>query len=71
MPDAHRRLLALAAGAHALQLRLRQISENPALPHQAASDLRALHAQLNDEAGELMEALCGAGRSLLWAQVGL
>lgn len=69
--DAHRGSLAQAAAAQVLLLRLRQMSENPALPTEAAGELRRLHERYLRLANETLDALCAGTHSLVWGRVGL
>ncbi len=71
VPDAHRFVLAEGAAAAALALRLRQISENPALPGAAAAQLQALHEAHASRFVWLLERMQGAALGPVWAGVGL
>lgn len=48
VPQRHTLLVSLAAALWAIDLRLRQISENPALPQQSGPLLQALRRELHD-----------------------
>lgn len=69
--DAHRGLLAQGALAYALALRLRQISENPAIPHEAAALLQSLRRGWDDVFAQGLDMLSGATQNPVWARVGL
>lgn len=69
--DAHRFVLAEGATAAALALRLRQISENPALPREAAPLLEGLHEVRARHFVWLLERMQGGGQEPVWAGVGL
>jgi hypothetical protein len=70
VPDAHRSLVALWAAAMACDLRQRQISENPALPKDAAKQLAGLAAAFRQRAQERISHIPPLGR-LCWAGIGL
>jgi len=71
VPDAHRPLLAEGAASAALGLRLRQLSENPALPEEASLRLHELRRLREDAFLTHLAALHNATRSPVWAGVGL
>jgi hypothetical protein len=48
IPDNHKRVLNLGAAGWACDLRIRQISENPAIPKDAANQLRQLREEYMD-----------------------
>jgi hypothetical protein len=67
---AHRRLVSIGAAAWALDIRLRQVSENPAIPKEAAETLRRLRDAYRDR---FDRGLAGVGRasSVVWGEWGL
>jgi hypothetical protein len=72
VPDRHRLLLALLAAAWACELRIRQLTENPAIPTEAIRHLGDLAQRLRIEAQERsrsVQTLPGAGIS--WSTIGL
>lgn len=69
--DAHRPIVATGAAAAILALRLRQISENPALPREAARELRVLRDQWEYDFGDLLERLGGGVQNPVWTRLGL
>jgi hypothetical protein len=72
VPDRHRLLIALYAAAWACELRIRQLSENPAIPTEAIRHLGDLALRLRIEAQERsrsVQTLPGAGIS--WSRIGL
>lgn len=70
VPDAHRSLLALGAAAAAARVRLRQLGENPALPHTAAAALEQWCARAEADFAAGLDAL-SAERGVRWEGVGL
>jgi hypothetical protein len=70
IPDAHRGLIGLWAAAYACDLRQRQISENPALPKEAAAHLAQAAERFRQRAQEAMSHIQAAQR-LRWGSVGL
>lgn len=70
VPEGQRALVGLWAAANACLLRQRQISENPALPRDAAQRLQEVAATLRQRAEETVSQLPSGG-PLLWAEVGL
>ena len=70
VPDTHRGLIGLWAAAYACDLRQRQISENPALPKEAAGHLAQVAARFRQRAQEATSHLQPAQR-LRWGTVGL
>jgi hypothetical protein len=71
VPDSHRATLALGATAAALGLRLRQMSENPAIPREAAAGVEAVRRERAGAFEAALERLQGEVRSPVWAGVGL
>lgn len=69
--DKHRTLLATGAASFAVTLRLRQISENPAVPDAAAEELRRLRDDWEYWFYELLERLSGIAQNPVWAKIGL
>jgi hypothetical protein len=70
VPDAHRSLVGLWAAAMACDLRRRQLSENPALPRDAAKELAAVAAGFRQRTQEMISHIPPLGR-LAWAGIGL
>lgn len=68
VPDKHRSLLTTGAASAAATLRLRQISENPAVPSTAARELRLLRDDWEYWFTELLERLNGPVQSPVWVQ---
>ena len=68
--DLHRGLVGLLAAGWACDLRLRQVSENPAIPPEAGRHLRDVANRFRERAGEAMSRLAPIGR-LRWGEVGL
>jgi hypothetical protein len=66
----HRMLLGLWAAAYACDLRRRQISENPALPTDAARHLAGIAAAFRQRAQETISHIPPLGR-LHWGRLGL
>lgn len=71
VPDVHRGAVAVGAAAGALGLRLRQISENPALPREAAPLLQRLRDEHEAQFVWLLERMQNRARNPVWAAVGL
>lgn len=69
--DAHRSTLAAGVAGYAIALRLRQISENPALPLAAARDLEGLRLRFDAIFVEELDLLTGVTAGPVWARVGL
>lgn len=67
--DAHRATIAAGAAGYAIALRLRQISENPALPLAAARDLDALRLRFDAIFVEELDRLTGVSAGPVWARV--
>lgn len=70
VPDRDRSLVGLWAAAFACDLRVRQISENPALPRDATNTLRMAAAQFRGRATEMVSHIPPLGR-LRWGSIGL
>jgi hypothetical protein len=70
VPTHHRSLLGLWAAAYACDLRVRQISENPAIPRDAANLLRGVAAEMRQRAEKALSHIPPLGR-LRWAMIGL
>jgi hypothetical protein len=70
VPDLHRSLVGLWAAAFACELRIRQISENPALPKEAVNTLRLAAARYRSRAVEMISHVPPLGK-LRWAAIGL
>lgn len=68
--DAHRGALVLGAAAQVLTIRIRQISENPALPRETPLLLADLRDDLQQAFARRM-ALCEGGRAPAWVRMGL
>lgn len=69
VPDSHRGLLAEGAAAAALALRIRQVSENPAIPAQSVAVLRAEHQRREAQFTWLLEQMQGGSRLPVWAAI--
>jgi hypothetical protein len=70
VPTIHRTLVGLWAAAYACDLRVRQISENPAIPRDAANVLRRVAADMRVRADKALSHIPPLGR-LRWATIGL
>lgn len=70
VPSVHEDWVQLVAAVHAAGLRVRQISENPAVPKDAAHTLRALQVVMRQRADNAMAVMPPIGR-LRWGSVGL
>lgn len=70
VPDRDRLLLGLWAAGFGCDLRVRQISENPALPREAVNVLRMAGARFRGRATEMLSHVPPLGR-LRWGGVGL
>lgn len=70
VPDNNRYLVGLWGSAYACDLRVRQISENPAIPASATNHLRMVAAELRGKATEAISHVPPLGR-LRWANLGL
>jgi hypothetical protein len=70
IPDNHKRMLSLGAAGWACDLRIRQISENPAIPKEAATQLRLIREEFMDR---FQRALSNAQQRIApaWSQIGL
>jgi hypothetical protein len=69
-PDQQRGLLGLWGAAYACDLRIRQVSENPALPKEASNHLARTAATFRKRASEAISHVPPLGR-LRWGNVGL
>jgi hypothetical protein len=70
VPEAQRSLVGLWAAAFACDLRIRQVSENPALPKEAAQVLARSASNFRGRATEMVSRVPPLGR-LRWGEVGL
>jgi hypothetical protein len=70
VPDHARFLVGLWAAAYACDLRVRQLSENPALPKEAVSTLRLVANNFRIRAKEAISHVPPLGR-LRWGDIGL
>lgn len=68
--EAHRRLVGLWAAAYCCDLRVRQISEDPALPRAAAGDLRQVAADFREMAKECISHIAPS-KAINWYNLGL
>jgi hypothetical protein len=70
IPDNHKRMLSLGAAGWACDLRIRQISENPAIPKEAATQLRLIREEFMER---FQRALSNAQQRIApaWSQIGL
>jgi hypothetical protein len=72
VPDRHRLLIGLLAGAWACDLRIRQLTENPAIPKEAVRHLVDLAARFRAEASRRFLTIQTApGPGPNWNAVGL
>jgi len=69
--DKHRAILSTGAASFAATLRLRQMSENPAIPQKAADELRRLRDDWDFWFTDMLERLSGSVQNPVWARVGL
>jgi hypothetical protein len=67
----HRAILATGAATFAATLRLRQMSENPAVPQKAADELRRLRDDWDYWFTDMLERLSGSVQNPVWARIGL
>ena len=70
VPDRHQQLLATLAASYACVLRLRQVSENPAIPEQTAGVLEEVSRRLADAASRLFTRARSA-EPASWMEIGL
>jgi hypothetical protein len=70
VPDRHQQLLATLAASYACVLRLRQVSENPAIPEQAAEVLHGVSRRLGDAAA-LLFTRARTTEPAAWKEIGL
>lgn len=70
VPDAYRRLVGLWAAAYCCDLRVRQISEDPALPRAAAGDLRQVASGFRQLAKERISHI-PPSKAINWYNLGL
>ena len=69
-PDTHRRCLAKGAAAHACKIRIRQISENPAIPKDAKEDLQMVFDGYYNEFQTALNNLVNL-ENPTWSRIGL
>ena len=71
IPLAHERAVLLLAAIGILDIRLRQISENPAIPPEAVAAMTALHERWTAEVDRRLDKTSGLLSNPSWAGVGL
>ncbi|KKN37800.1 hypothetical protein LCGC14_0759750 [marine sediment metagenome] len=71
IPVRHTRIIALLGAAAACQLRLRQLSENPAIPASATRTLESTSEWLSAQANELLQAIRIPTTPPNWSAIGL
>ncbi len=70
VPDRHQQLLATLAASYACTLRLRQMSENPAIPSQAVQTLQLVSRRLAVSAGLLFNRIRST-QPAVWVEIGM
>ena len=70
VPDRHQQLLSTLAASYACFLRLRQVSENPAIPERAAHTLDRVSRQLADAASRMFTR-ARSSQPATWLELGL
>lgn len=71
IPADHERIVLLAAAVWLIEIRLRQIAENPAISKEAVPTLQALRDSWNDELGDRFAELMGITPNPAWGHIGL